>query len=96
MSKFVPQAAPNLRIKRFMPSVEAAVARTLSSDTYILGPEVVRFERSFADLSRRAAIVMAGLTPRYIDVERASRCMDLDAMAAAITPRTAVDRSVTS
>jgi dTDP-4-amino-4,6-dideoxygalactose transaminase len=44
----IPQAAPQLRIARFRSAIDARIAAVLSSTSYILGPEVERFETEFA------------------------------------------------
>lgn len=44
----IPQAAPPLRVARFRLAIDAAVARVLSSPSYILGEAVVAFEQAFA------------------------------------------------
>ncbi|MFO1061801.1 MAG: DegT/DnrJ/EryC1/StrS family aminotransferase [Dongiaceae bacterium] len=44
----IPQAAPQRRIARFRPEVDAAIAALLDGDRYILGPPVERFEAAFA------------------------------------------------
>ena len=45
----IPQASPGLRIRKYRGEVDAAVARVLDDNRYILGPAVERFE---ADLAR--------------------------------------------
>ena len=42
------QAAPQRRIARFRPAVEAAIAEVVGGECYVLGPIVERFERAFA------------------------------------------------
>ena len=44
----IPQAAPSMRIARFRTEIDDAIARTLSSNQYILGPAVESFEADFA------------------------------------------------
>jgi len=127
MTRSFPQAAPQLRIARFRPTVDDAVRRVLDSDSYILGSAVAAFETMFAAylgaeycvgvnsgtdalaLACRAlglppggevltvsmtspatatAIVLAGCTPRFVDVSAVTRCLRLDRVAAAIGPRT--------
>ena len=113
--------------QRIRPELDAAVARVLDADWYILGPEVEAFEAEFAaylgvahvvgvgngtdaiTLTLRAlgigpgdeviapsftaaptigAIVAAGATPVFADVDQATRTLDPTAAAAAVTPRT--------
>ena len=123
----IPQAAPWLRIARFRTEIDAAIAATLKSQHYILGPEVERFEAAFAAFTNTrhcigvasgtdalvlplkalgvgwgdevvtvsmtaaatvAAIKLTGASPKLIDVDPHTRCMDISALKAAITSRT--------
>lgn len=109
------------------PELDAAIARVLDHDWYILGPEVEAFEAEFAayngvahavgvgsgtdaiTLTLRAlgigagdevittalsaaptagAIVAAGATPVFADIERGARTLDPAAAAAAVSRRT--------
>jgi dTDP-4-amino-4,6-dideoxygalactose transaminase len=127
VKRFIPQAAPQLRIARYHEAVAAAIGKVLASDAYILGGAVAGFEAAFAAylgighcvgvnsgtdalmLACRAldlppggevltvamtspatatAIVLAGCTPRFVDVSPETRCIDPDHVAAAIGPRT--------
>lgn len=124
----LPQASPSLRIARYRAAIDARIAAVLSSQSYILGPEVEQFETAFASyigaqhcvgvatgtdalaLALRAlgigrgdevvtvsltaaatasAIAQCGAEPRFIDVDPHTRCMDVNRLSAAITPRTA-------
>lgn len=44
----IAQASPSLRIARFRPEIDAAVAECLGGSHYVLGPAVERFEDAFA------------------------------------------------
>ena len=120
--------APSLRIQRFSQRIEKAILQVIEGPQFVLGEQVERFERAFADyvgtshcvgvnsgtdalmLALRAlgigpgdevitvsmtfvatalAIVQVGAKPRFVDVDPASRCLDLDQLEAAINPRTA-------
>ncbi len=51
------------------------------------GSEVITVSMTAAGTAM--GILLAGAEPRFIDVDPSTRCMDLDAFAGAITPRTA-------
>lgn len=123
----IPQAAPWRRIARHRARIDAAIAATLESKHYILGPEVERFEADFAAFATArhcigvasgtdalalalkaldvgygdevitvsmtaaataCAIKLTGATPRLVDIDLRTRCMDVSALEAAITSRT--------
>jgi dTDP-3-amino-3,4,6-trideoxy-alpha-D-glucose transaminase len=44
----IPQAAPGLRVAKYRAQIDAALARVLDGDAFILGPAVSRFEAAFA------------------------------------------------
>lgn len=124
----IPQADPSMRIARYRTEIDSAIAKTLSSHHYILGPAVESFEADFAAylgvrhcvgvasgtdalaLSLRGlgigngdevittaltasgtaqAILHCGATPRFVDIDPASWCIDPVAVEAGITARTA-------
>jgi dTDP-4-amino-4,6-dideoxygalactose transaminase len=48
MSSFIPWASPHAQYRAHQKHIQAAIARVLDSGTYILGEEVMLFERAFA------------------------------------------------
>jgi dTDP-4-amino-4,6-dideoxygalactose transaminase len=56
----IPSASPAAQYRAQKPAIEAAIARVLNSGAYILGPEVERFERAFADYCGVAHAVGVG------------------------------------
>lgn len=56
----IPWACPAAQYETHKNAIEAAIARVLDSGTYVLGPEVERFERAFADYCDLAHAIGTG------------------------------------